>query len=151
MRLEFQDLADPLDPVTLKASEKSLRLKFPKSYRKFLAEVSNGARTLFHGADIPGIGLAEIRGIGREESWLRLEFLLDSHSDRISPGFFPFGTTIGGDVVCVSTRIRDKGSIWLWNHDMEPEDEDDPPLIEALTRVADSFEDFIDGNYDLPG
>ena len=151
MKLKYHETKEPITIDVLTAKEVELGFRLPESYREFLLNVGNGAWIDTSDPENFGVGLAEIGGIGLDKDWLDLDDLLASYSERILPGFLPFGTTTFGDVVCISTRNEDSGTVWIWNHEIVPEFEDEPPLVESMFLVADTFERFTDGDYpELP-
>jgi hypothetical protein len=47
----------------------------------------------------------------------------------------------GGNLICLSLREEDRGTVWFWDHEQEAE-EGDPPREDNLTMVAESFDEF---------
>ncbi len=66
---------------------------------------------------------------------------LVSYEDRIVTGFCPIACDSFGNLLLLSLRKKDHGSIWFWDHELEAEDE---PAMDNMTIVAPSFTKFIE-------
>ena len=72
---------------------------------------------------------------------------LEDYEDRMPTWLIPFAPDYMGNEFVISVREKDYGSVYLWEHDYEyDEDQDDCPLDEYegnLICMASSFTEFI--------
>jgi len=90
---------------------------------------------------------------GREDGILNVFFgIMPGHSydvaknfktyrGRVRSGLLPIANDPGGNIICLSTRGGDRGSVYLWDHEQETPGR--VPSDANLYLIADSFEDFI--------
>ena len=73
--------------------------------------------------------------------------IIETYDGRMPSWIIPFSPDFMGNQFVISVREKDYGSIYLWEHDYEyDEDEDDCPLDEYegnLVKISDSFSEFI--------
>jgi ankyrin repeat protein len=62
------------------------------------------------------------------------------YSERIPDGFLPIASVSGGDLVCISTKGKNEGKVFFWEHEGES---DNKPTYKNITLIADSFNKFI--------
>lgn len=136
MSLVFLDPV-PARPGLLDAFESSLGVQLPALVRELLTEVSNGGEVepvgLKSAADV---SVVAVLGVGRSDH-LDLEARLSRYEDsRLPDGLVPIADAEGGNLVCVSVRADDVGTVWFWDHERElPE--------ESVVQVAPDFDAFV--------
>jgi hypothetical protein len=66
---------------------------------------------------------------------------LSVYEDRIVTEFIPIACDALGNLLLLSLRPSDYGSVWFWDHELESEDH---PTMDNMDMVADSFTEFVD-------
>ena len=113
----------------------------PADYARFLAHVGSGRLALNEyvgesevAADI-GVGVVYAPGdIGDPQAWW---------ADRIPAGFIGIADSAGGNLICLSLRPQDHGTVYFWDHGLEAEDGEVADMSN-MVLVAHSFAQFID-------
>lgn len=136
MSLVFIDPV-PARPGVVDALESSLGVQLPAPVRELLTDVSNGGEVepvgLKSAADV---GVVAVLGVGRGDH-LDLEARLARYEDgRLPDGLVPVADADGGNLVCVSVRADDSGTVWFWDHERELPDE-------SVVQVASDFDAFV--------
>ena len=122
--------------------EARLGCRLPDAYRRLLLEVSNGGAVEPAGIDgAPQVGPVAVLGVGRGDD-LDIERRAAQYEGRLPDGLVPVADAEGGNLVCVSCRPDDAGTIWFWDHECEA-DEGEPPSPSSVTVVADTFDELI--------
>jgi hypothetical protein len=133
---------DPASEEQVAAAERLLEVRLPEQYRRFLVEEANGARpeqNLLHD-DESGAGVDEYLGIDQSGD-SDLVVVYETFRDRVPSWLLPVAHAPGGNLICLSLREEDRGTVWFWDHEQEAE-EGDPPREDNLTMVAESFDEF---------
>lgn len=136
MSLVFLDPV-PARPGLVGALESSLGVQLPAPVRELWTDVSNGGEVepvcLRSAADV---GVVAVLGVGRGDH-LDLGARLARYEDgRLPDGLVPIADAEGGNLVCVSVRADDLGTVWFWDHERElPE--------ESVVQVASDFDAFV--------
>ncbi len=82
------------------------------------------------------VGVVAVFGVDRDDR-LDIETRRAGFGvDRLPRGLLPIIEAEGGNVVCLSVRPGDFGTVWFWDH--EQEGAGDP-----LTVVAEDFDEFV--------
>lgn len=125
-----------VDPRTVDAAFRRLGRSIPPELRRILLTESNGGQVEPTGpTSAEQVGLTAIFGVARQDGadielrlaeWIRL---------GVADGFLPFADAEGGNLVLVSTRARDAGSVWFWDHELEGD--------ESMTPIAPDLESFL--------
>jgi len=144
MTLAMTQKGPPIGEPQLHAFEMRLNLKLPSSYRKFILEV-NGCKPEENYCTLPtmtGIGASArvFFGVDRRDL-LDLADAKTRWTGRLPDGYLPIAESSGGNLICLSTVQRDFGAVYLWDHELEAE-EDEPPSMESLHRIAPDFDEF---------
>lgn len=71
-----------------------------------------------------------------------LAHYLKSYAGRYPQGFLPIGVDGSGNLILLDTGYEQPGSVWFWDHEAEA-DEDEPPRKDNITKIAESFAQFI--------
>jgi hypothetical protein len=147
-RLDFREHQPPVSPDALAAAESALAElghRIPPSYREFLAEVDGGppVQDMFDYTDGDG-----------EQEQDRVHFFLgvaDSPDGdlvraartlhgRVIPGLLPIGADPFGNFLLLDAREEGDGPVWLWDHELEPDELDES----NLAYVAPDFAAFLE-------
>ncbi len=67
---------------------------------------------------------------------------LSAYEGRIVAGFCPIACDDFGNLLLLSLREHDRGTVWFWDHERESPDE---PTMDNMDIVAGSFTEFIEG------
>jgi len=120
----------PAPGSSVESVESRLGVRLPDAYRELLLVVSNGGEVEpVVSLEFPAVGLAAILGVERGDH-LDIEARISEYkSGRLPEGLVPVADAEGGNLVCVSVRPEDFGTVWFWDHELE--------LIgEAATLIA---------------
>ncbi len=66
-----------------------------------------------------------------------------SYRDWILPAYLPIAICGGGDLLCLSLREAEIGSVYHWNHELA--NRAGEPYEDNMTKLANSLSDFLDG------
>lgn len=128
----------------------------PSSYRSVLTNESNGGRLkddAVRGDD--NVGDITIFGIDQVD-YQDLARQHQVYAGRVAPGFFAFASSAGGNLLCLSTRATDAGSVWFWDHELEADDGEQPSesnmthVAASLAELAERCYRFSASDADLP-
>ena len=122
-----------------------LGLRLPEDYRRYLLNTNGGKpeKNLF---PIPGQGDDAVNRFfsliskNKEET---IPYQLNNYKNRMPSEMLPIGNDAGGNVITLSMKGKNRGSIFFWDHDKES-DEEPQPYYENLTLIADSFSLFLE-------
>jgi hypothetical protein len=135
--LEF---IDPQPGAKEAVDRLELRLGFqlPASFHTLLTAVSNGGAVepLAMGSD-PRVGIVAVLGAERSDGLDIEARIAQFGDDRLPAGLMPIIDAEGGNLVCLSTRGSDFGTVWFWDHERESDGA-------ALSLLAASFDEFVD-------
>ena len=140
------DAAPPPTLADIEALEAELGYRIPDPYRHLLLEVGNGGLVDWMAMADDGVGWTRFFGIKPEQESRDITRCLQSFRDRVHRDFFPFGDTVCGDLVCLSTRDRDRGSVWFWDHERSAP-ESRKPTMNNMIFIAPSMEKFLNQDY----
>ena len=71
-----------------------------------------------------------------------IESNLSAYAGRIVDGFCPIACDPFGNLLLLSLRKDDYGSVWFWDHEEEAEYH---PTMDNMDKVAGSFTEFVEG------
>lgn len=126
------------DPAAMARGEAQLGATLPGSFRRLLVETSNGGEVHpVASRSAPEVGLQAILGLGRGDDLDIAERLLQ-YQGRLPSGLVPVADAEGGNLVCLSVRSQDRGSVWFWDHELET------GRGPAARRIAVAFDAFLD-------
>ena len=91
-------------------------------------ESSNSLEDFFH-------SIFEENGEGN----LERKYIYLTNSNRIIGNILPIASDPFGNFVCISLDGEDKGKVYFWDHELEPEE----PSYENLSLIANSFSEFL--------
>lgn len=66
-----------------------------------------------------------------------------TYKNDLKMKFIPIGFSSGGNQICICNKGRREGTIWFWDHNVDPIF-DEEKIISGLTLVANDFNNFID-------
>jgi cell wall assembly regulator SMI1 len=149
--IEFEPSdAEPLTESELESVERELDVELPRDYRRFLLE-QNGGRTVDDWVldtpiahSIGGVLPCDFYSVARSGQY-DMSWMLDSYGLHwLAAGVLPIAEDPGGNVICLSLRGDEYGSVYFWDHELGAH-EGDLPSPQGLTVVAESFEAFVSG------
>lgn len=137
MALEFID-PRPVATEAVDRLELRLGVQLPGAFRTLLTKVSNGGAVepLAMVSDLR-VGVVAVLGAERSDGLDIEERIVQVSDDRLSGGLIPIIDAEGGNLVCLSTRSSDFGTVWFWDHERASEGA-------AVSLLATSFEEFVD-------
>jgi hypothetical protein len=148
-----------LSPSDIIDLESMIGYEIPSDYKKFLL-MYNGGVPDQHYHDVQnteGTNIGSFVGMrcfywidgpeNKEPHIKELYSLKDTYSvyhERIPSNFLPISEDDGGNLICLSLYGEDCGSIWYWDHEAEHS----PPDYRNCYKVANSFQELLDGMFD---
>lgn len=137
MALEFID-PRPAATAAVDRLESRLGVELPAAFRSLLTAVSNGG-AVEPVAMVSDLRVGVVAVLGAESSdGLDIEArIVQVGDDRLPAGLIPIIDAEGGNLVCLSTRSSDFGTVWFWDHERESEGA-------ALSLLAANFDQFVD-------
>lgn len=136
MAVAYERREPPAPPERIAELERRLGRSLPAAYRDYLAEVDGGRLANNDEA------VNSVYGVGDVPDWASLWKKLDVFGDRVPAWLLPVADNAFGDLLCLSLRDGDAGSVWFWDHEEEAE-EDEPLTTANLTFKAGSWPDFL--------
>lgn len=134
--ISFENENPPASEAALGSLERRLGQALPRSYRAFLA-ARDGAEPASNEFDVPDAstssGVNAFFGIDEIKEETR------GMKGRLPRGVLPIADAEGGNLVCLSLRQVDHGSVYFWDHELEEDD-----LAAALFLLARDFQDFLE-------
>jgi hypothetical protein len=115
-----------------------LGIQLPAPFHRLLTAVSNGGAVepVAMGSDLR-VGVVAVLGAERSDGLDIEAKIVQFGDDRLPAGLIPIIDAEGGNLVCLSTRSSDFGTVWFWDHERESE-------ASALSLVAAHFDEFVD-------
>jgi hypothetical protein len=111
-------------------------ITLPAPLRRQLLEQNGGAPRAECLVRIPKVGVEEVFdffGVGMSDISSELAWNIETFTGRLPFGMIPFAGDPGGNLYV----LDQEGGVWFWDHELEGN-------IEAVTRVSDSFDVFLD-------
>lgn len=137
MALEF---IDPRPAATEAVDRLELRLgvQLPAAFRTLLTAVSNGGavKPVAMVSDLR-VGVVAVLGAERSDGLDIEARIVQIGDDRLPGGLIPIIDAEGGNLVCLSTRSSDLGTVWFWDHERESGGA-------AVSLLAATFGEFVD-------
>lgn len=144
----------PLSREQVQLLEQRLNATLPEDYEAFLGiyghsgfcglatveSVESGhpfALSILYGGGPPGQSVHDV---------------MVTFRDRMPDSMIPIGCDLFGNQFCLGVTGADRGAVYFWDHELEPDPEDYqeeglpvPPDVwyENLTRIADTFGQFL--------
>lgn len=99
--------------------------------------VSNGGEVEPVGSESAAdVGVVAVLGAGRGDHLDLEDRLARCRDGRMPDGLVPIADAEGGNLVCVSVRSSDFGTVWFWDHESEL-------VEESVVRIASDFDAFV--------
>jgi hypothetical protein len=135
----FEDGGRPLDTLEISALELSLGAKLPLDYRNFLS-TQNGGRPIPSMLELEGLQV-RVRELFAANSGDSRDLLRrhESLRDVLPSGVLPIGLDTGDNYFCIALVPGQSGAVYWKDHESLLSESE-----EGLTKVADSFSQFID-------
>lgn len=147
---EIIDAGLPVSEDSLKLLESFIDVRLPKSYFKFLCENGGGYPEpdsfLFFGEEY-GSSIQRFYGINRNDSYDLVRHL-KLYKKRIHSDFIPIACDSGGNQICLGIKGKNRDKVYFWDHEFEKDDGEQPDLSN-MTFIANNFDDFINGLYEM--
>jgi len=131
---------------TLSEFEKYFGGRLPPDFREFL--LAHNAREIEPGTlpvtSVPGnptVAVKELCCFCKGQS-CDYYYIFKKFYSRIPPGFIPIARDPGGNLFIMSLNETERGAVYFWEHEAEA-DEGDPPSLDNIYKVAESFNDMI--------
>jgi hypothetical protein len=148
-RIEFEPSdVEPLSESELDSVERELGVQFPHAYRTFLLEQNGGRPVDDWVLDTPvshsigGVLPSDFFSVARSGLY-DMSSMLDSYGlDWLAAGLLPVAEDGGGNLICLSVRGDDEGTVYFWDHELGPH-EAGLPSPRSLTAVSENFEAFV--------
>ncbi len=142
--MNFEDPAPPASGEAIAEVESALDVRFPENYRRFLGHQNGGylepnvlpgdlgasVRCLYSAGETPVEGLEDLVSVAQ------LYGPEGEADDELRAGLLPIGEDEGGNLICLDVDGDDPGSVYFWEHEIEPQNE-------AYTRLADDVDALI--------
>ncbi|MEV6527555.1 SMI1/KNR4 family protein [Longispora sp. NPDC051575] len=138
MIVEYRRTAPPAPANKIAELDSQLPGVLPEDYRAYLRHQDGGRLTSNDEA------IKEIFGVGDVPDHASIWAKLEVYEGRVPTWLVPVASDAFGNLFCLSLRGTDHGSVWFWDHEGEPEDDDDTPTEENLTFKARSWQEFLD-------
>lgn len=143
--------AYPYGPVSeegLVVFEKRLGTSLPADYRAFLHQY-NGGQPQPTGFCIKensdGSGVNQFYGLHDGPRWFSIDGCTNAEWG-VPSELLPIGDDGLGNLICIGSRGKYAGEIYFVDHDIHPYHE--PDSFEGVTKIANSFSDFITSLYE---
>jgi len=147
-QLDFKDHQPPVSPEELAAAEAALAElghRMPSSYREFLAAHDGGppVQDMFDYTERDGGGEQDrihfFLGVAESPDGDLVETAQALHG-RVIPGLLPVAGDPFGNFLLLDTRDGHDGPIWLWDHELEPDEPDESNLSFVAADLATLLE-----------
>ena len=117
--------------------EARLGARLPSDFRDLLVGVSNGGEVEpAIAASAEEVGLVAVPGAGRGDVLDIESRLAQYRGGRLPEGLIPVADAEGGNLVCLSSRADDFGTVWFWDHERELGGD-------AAKQIAADFSSFV--------
>lgn len=131
--------------------ERFLSRKFPKDYRNFLLKYNGGYPVPDCFSFIDGKEGSSVQYFLKINSNQNHDDFLSNirnYEQRIPSNFLPIACDPGGNQICIAINGKEYGKIYFWDHEAEADD-NDPPSMDNMTLIAQSFSDFLESLHPL--
>ncbi|BCJ70026.1 SMI1/KNR4 family protein [Polymorphospora rubra] len=132
----YREQEPPAPSDRLDLLERRLGRPLPADYRRYLTESDGGWL-----ADNTG-AVKNIFGVGDVPDSASLWEVLDVYRHRVPAWLLPVADDEYGNLICLSLRDTDLGTVWFWDH--EEEAGDGAPAEDNIAVRAGSWEQFLE-------
>jgi hypothetical protein len=72
---------------------------------------------------------------------------MEIYKKRMPQNLLPIATTPSGDIICISLHGSDQGNVYIWKHEWEA-DEGEEPSYDNVYFISSNFDEFLNSLYD---
>lgn len=136
----------PLTEEDIKEAEQNIKRSIPEEYHQFLLKYNGGTPEPMHFKLVTQDGCTETYAVERFFSLKssygsNLEWRVKEYTGRMPSELFPVAG-IGGCLICIASEGINKGKVYLWHSEFEPEPETQPNY-ENVYFIAENFDLFL--------
>ena len=145
--MEVSKSYKPITEADILSLEKDFNIILPVEYKNFLME-NNGGEPQSHDYQVNGEYFDDIGwffGIREYPATHDLKTENIESQNAIPPHYFCIGVSYGGNLICLSLKEEEFGSIYRWDH--ETANYDGEPWEDNMTKICDSIGQFIEMLY----
>lgn len=146
--VHIEEQGPPASTTDAERLERLIGAALPPAYREFVLANNGGypVPDTFRFADgRPGSAVHQFFALRGKQASNRLSYAVEVFAERVPPGLLPIARDPFGNLICLGVLGSDySGEVWFWDHEREA-DEGEPARTDNLTKIADSFSDFLDG------
>ena len=135
----------PLSEERLEAFERRIGTTLPPDYRAFLLRYNGGQPQpggFWIKEGVEGSDVCRFYGLHDGPTWYMIEAYLERPQLGIPPGLLVIGDDGTGNRICLSVREDERGAVYFYDHELHPRN---PETYEGITKLADSFTEFLAG------
>lgn len=145
--MDINNCYQPLNEDCIATFENKYGISFPDEFKQFYLKYNGGIpeRNVFTFVDTEG-NLSDsliqyFLAFHDEDRYDSFEtiYWLYTLQDRTPKNIVPFARDPFGNYICISVDGDDRGQIFFWDHELEP----DIPSYENLSLINDSITDFL--------
>jgi hypothetical protein len=139
MKVDEQNPYGSLDENTLDKFELGLGARLPEAYRQYLLNYNGGMwePKCFVISKAEGeSSVHSVYGLHSGPEYCQLNSMREIFSDRIPRDVLAIASDAFGNQICLGISGKRRDVVYFWNHEIVGE--------KGLSRIADSFENFID-------
>lgn len=139
-----------INETRLRALEERLGVSLPSDYRAFLQKYNGGIPVpggfwITEGSD--GSSIHQFYGLHDGPDWLQLD-IYSSAERGIPKDLLAIGDDGVGNTICIEVSREEQGRIFFIDHDLHPFHE--PESLAGITKIVDSFQEFLSALKELP-
>lgn len=123
--------------------ENDIGIKLPKDYISFLLEF-NGGKPMLNNCQVIISDVNWIYGMFNEPEWASLYNAMYTFVGRIPGWYIPIARDSGGNQYLMSLYEGNYGVIAFWKHEFELMTGDASQYFDNMTKVSDSFSEFLE-------
>ncbi|MCG8614415.1 MAG: SMI1/KNR4 family protein [Pseudomonadales bacterium] len=143
MNVEITDSYPSISDDDILALEQDLDIKLPTEYKEFL-KCHNGGSPSLQDYKLDGELFDDIGwffGIRDYPSGLDIKTENEEVEDRLLKHYLAIGGSYGGNLICISSKKSDYGSIYRWDH--ETANYDGHPWEDNMTKISKNLKEFL--------
>ena len=146
MKVEIEKNKKLATSLEIQQLEELIGSAIPEDYKQFLLNFNGGyvENNMFHADENNEIvGVRYFLGINTKND-TDVYKALEVYKNRVPLKFLPIGADGSGNLFCLSLRSKDYNTVYFWDHELE-DDEDEPPTENNLFKLADNFNELLEG------
>ena len=147
---KIEDQGHYIDEETVKLFESFTDFNLTQGYRSFLLQY-NGGRPVpncfnfFSGEEGSSVNCFFSINRGNSNDLVKC---IKNFSSRVPSESLPIGRDGFGNIICLILKGPNREQVYFWDHEFEKNDDEEPDYSN-MTLIANSFDDFLDGLYEL--